>query len=273
MRKAVNMGSEYHFLAGEACRLAKVLPSSVIEAIAKRLEQSVGTDRATARGRIVQALAGPHHRALVAAFLDRWNSQAPTVLPQAVAAALLTASEAERGQRETQTVELVWTGPDVGVVPLRRTEQAILQVIDSASQRITLVSYAVYHIRYVCEALVRAAGRGTRIDVIVETPNKLEGENEYNTIRALGDGVAACSTLYYWPKEQRARDSSGKLGILHVKCVVADGQWVFLSSANLTDYAFTINMELGLLITGGDLPARIERHFDRLIDSGTLEKL
>ena len=62
-------------------------------------------------------------------------------------------------------------------------------------------------------------------------------------------------------------------GILHVKCVVADGRWLFLSSANLTDYAFTINMELGLLITGGDLPNRIERHFDRLIDLGTLAKL
>ncbi len=267
------MGGEYQFIAGEAYRLAKVLPSSVIEAIAIRLERSDGTDGGTMRGRIVQALPNPHHRALVAAFLDRWYRQAPTVLPQTVTAALLTASEAEQGHRDGQTVELVWTGPDAGVVPLRRTEQAILQVIDSATRRITLVSYAVYHVRFVCEALVRAAGRGTRIDVIVETPNKLEGENEYNTIRALGDDVAACSTLYYWPKEQRARDSSGKLGILHVKCVVADGRWAFLSSANLTDYALTINMELGLLITDGELPNRIERHFDRLIDSGTLEKL
>ncbi|MFI5453846.1 MAG: phospholipase D-like domain-containing protein [Isosphaerales bacterium] len=55
-------------------------------------------------------------------------------------------------------------------------------------------------------------------------------------------------------KEQRARDSGGKLGSLHVKCVVADGRWLFLSSADLTDYAFTINMELGLLITGEIYP-------------------
>ena len=38
---------------------------------------------------------------------------------------------------------------------------------------------------------------------------------------------------------------SGKLGILHVKCVVGDGRWLFLSSANLTKYAFSLNMELG----------------------------
>jgi len=41
-----------------------------------------------------------------------------------------------------------------------------------------------------------------------------------------------------------------------------------LSSANFTEYAFTINMELGLLVTGGKLPAQVERHFERLIEAG-----
>ena len=263
----------YHLIADEANRLAKVLPSSVVEGVATRIERCDGSDLGLLRDRIAQTIPIPHQRALVVAFLDRWRSEAGGVEPRSVVAALLTASEAEKGHGETQSVELVWTGPDAGVVPLRRTEQAILQVIDSARRRITLVSYAVYRIRFVCEALVRAARRGARIDVIVETPDKVEGENEYNTIRALGEEVAASSTLYYWPKEQRLRDSNGKLGILHVKCVVADGHWLFLSSANFTDYAFTINMELGFLMTGGDSPNRIERHFDRLIHLGILAKV
>lgn len=45
---------------------------------------------------------------------------------------------------------------------------------------------------------------------------------------------------------------------------------MFLSSANLTEYAFTINMELGLLVTGGKLPEQVEQHFERLITAGTL---
>jgi phosphatidylserine/phosphatidylglycerophosphate/cardiolipin synthase-like enzyme len=145
-----------------------------------------------------------------------------------------------------------------------------LQVLDSARQRITLVSYAVYRIPNVCEALVRAARRGVQINVIVETPDKLEGENEYSTLRALGDDVAACSAVYYWPKEKRGQDDKGKVGILHVKCAVADGRWLFLSSANLTEYAFTINMELGVLVTGGKLPGQVQEHFDGLIRNGTL---
>ena len=152
----------------------------------------------------------------------------------------------------------------------RHTEQAILQVLNSAQSRILLVSYAVYSIPNIQDAVVRAARRGVKITVVVETPDKLDVQNEYSTLQALGDDVARCSAVYYWPKENRKVDSLGKLGILHVKCVVGDGRWLFLSSANLTKYAFTLNMELGLLVTGGDLAGRVQRHFDQLITDKVL---
>ncbi|GAC1449363.1 MAG: hypothetical protein NVSMB9_33160 [Isosphaeraceae bacterium] len=85
--------------------------------------------------------------------------------------------------------------------------------------------------------------------------------------------MAACSTLYFWPKVHRERDPNGKVGILHVKCVVADGRWLFLSSANLTEYAFSINMELGVLITGGEHPRIVERQFEQLIVDGLLDEV
>ena len=161
--------------------------------------------------------------------------------------------------------------PTPGSSPFRRTEQAILQVLDAARTRITLVSFAVYRIPNVAKALVRAAGRGVRLTVIVETPDRIEGQGEYSTIRALGREVAGCSTVYYWPQENRTVGENGKVGILHVKCAVADGEWMFLSSANLTRQAFTINMELGMLVRGGTMPRRVERQFDRLIELGLLE--
>jgi phosphatidylserine/phosphatidylglycerophosphate/cardiolipin synthase-like enzyme len=68
----------------------------------------------------------------------------------------------------------------------------------------------------------------------------------------------------------REKDGHGKRGILHVKCAVADSRWLFLSSANLTEYAFTLNMELGLLVTGGCMSGQVEAHFDRLIEAGVL---
>ena len=50
-----------------------------------------------------------------------------------------------------------------------------------------------------------------------------------------------------------------------MKCAVADGEWLFLSSANLTQQAFTINMELGVLVQGGTMPSRVEKQFDQLL--------
>jgi len=98
----------------------------------------------------------------------------------------------------------------------------------------------------------------------------MDVQSEYSTLQALGDEVARCSTVYYWPKENRKADGSGKLGSLHVKCVVGDGRWLFLSSANLTKYAFSLNMELGVLITGGPIPRNVESVFESLIYQGAL---
>ena len=109
--------------------------------------------------------------------------------------------------------------------------------------------------------------------MIVETPDKIDGEGEYSTIRALGQEVAACSTVYFWPRETRPIGSNNKVGLLHVKCVVADGEWLFLSSANLTQQAFTINMELGTLVRGGTMPGRVEKQFERLIQDGQLKRV
>lgn len=254
------MDAAHALIAEAATKLAAEVPAPYVEALAAAVQAGTG-----AKAQAVQGIPHLHYRGLAGAFIEVWEGLAGAVPPESVALALRTASHAERVHRAGQSVELAWTGPVSDAHPFRRTEQAVLQVLDSARQRITLVSYAVYRIPNVCEALVRAARRGVRINVILETPNKLEGQNEYDTLRAMGDDVASCSSVYYWPPENRGKDDKGKLGILHVKCAVADGRWLFLSSANLTEYAFTINMELGVLVTGGPLPGQVQDHFDRLV--------
>ena len=263
------MNHEHHQIAAAAAQLADRLPHSVMLAVAGAVAQHGGLDRPASRQAILQCLPTPDFRDATADFLDLWQSSAGSVGAEAVAVALATAAKSEHDHRHDETVEIVWTGPELAETRFRRTEQAILQVLNSATLRITLVSYAVYKIPFICDALVRAARRGVRITVIVETPDRLAGESEYNTLQALGPEVAACCSVFYWPKEKRAQSDAGKVGILHVKCAVADGNSLFLSSANLTDYAFTINMELGLLVTGGKVPAQVERHFERLIESGS----
>ena len=217
----------------------------------------------------VQSLPTPDFRDATADFLDLWHSAAGSIGAEAVALALVTAAMSERNHRQQETVEIVWTGPEPSETRFRQTEQAILEVVNSATRRLTVVSYAVYRIPRIREALVAAASRGVVIRLIVETPNRIEGQGEYNCLLALGDNVASACSVYYWPQENRPKDDNGKIGILHVKCAVADGHRMFLSSANFTEYAFTINMELGLLVTGGKLPGQVERHFERLVEIGS----
>jgi len=252
-----------------ALKLAGKLPGDVVEQTAQIISSHEASE---ARSRIADSIPHPHHRSLCLKFFNDWRTKAPGVSPAEVAIALRTAACSQRSREADQSVEIVWTGPRSEEISFRHTEQAILQVLNSAQSRILLVSYAVYSIPNIQEAVVRAAKRGVKITFVVETPNKIAVESEYSTLQALGEDVARCSTVYYWPKENRKADGSGKLGILHVKCVVGDGHLLFLSSANLKKYAFSLNMELGVLITGGEAPSQIERVFDEMIREKSLAK-
>jgi phosphatidylserine/phosphatidylglycerophosphate/cardiolipin synthase-like enzyme len=263
------MSSE-RVIVESAYALACSLPGSTVEAVSAAI---LTCSEGSLKAEISRRVAHHQHRDMALAFVDRWQNEAKDVDARTVAVALQAAALSEQTHRDSQSVELVWTGPDTEHTPFRRTEQAILQVLDSAKHRITLVSFAVYKIPNVGKALARAAKRGVKLTVIVETPDKIEGEGEYSTIRALGQEVAACSMVYFWPKEHRPLGDNNKVGILHVKCAVADGEWLFLSSANLTHQAFTINMELGMLVRGGMMPNRVEQQFERLILSGQLKQV
>jgi phosphatidylserine/phosphatidylglycerophosphate/cardiolipin synthase-like enzyme len=264
------MSDDLHQIALAARQLAVHTPYSVLVSLAVAVAEHGGTDWQAARMAILNSLPTADVRDSANEFFDYWRSKAMGLSPQSVAAALMAAAYAELAHRQEESVEIAWTGPETTDARFRQTEQAILEVLNSATKRLIVVSYAVYRIPRIREALVAAASRGVNIRLIVETPNQIEGQSEYDSLLALGNKVAAVSSVYYWPQEKRVQDENGKTGILHVKCAVADGHHLFLSSANFTEYAFTINMELGLLITGGKVPGQVEKHFERLIETGGL---
>jgi len=59
-----------------------------------------------------------------------------------------------------------------------------------------------------------------------------------------------------------------KPAVLHAKAAVADSTSLFISSANLTENAMSLNIELGIMITGGDLPHKVEKLFSDLLERG-----
>lgn len=153
--------------------LACGLPGGTVEALASAI---LARPADSLRAEIARRIAHHQHRDLALAFVDRGREEAGGLDARTVAVALPTAAHAERAHRDSKSVEPVWTGPDAGVVPFRRTEQAILQVIDAARTRITLVSFAVYRIPNVARSLVKAASRGVRLTIDLETPDRIEGQ-------------------------------------------------------------------------------------------------
>ena len=248
-------------------RLVDDMPLPMIEAFADRIEQMPASPHLPAsQAHILRTLSHPRYRALAQHLLTAWQTEAPEITPQSIALALSLAAQIRRQGPE---VELVWTGPNTDAIPVRHSEQALLHVIEAATQQLTLVSYAIYKIPRVCEALAQAAERGVSIRLIVEAPEE-SSRDAYDTRQALGNKVLRRASVYRWPLAHRAKDPNGKSGILHIKCAIADRHMLLVSSANLTEYAFTVNMELGVLLTGGDLPGQVETHFDSLIQAGTL---
>ncbi len=213
--------------------------------------------------------AGARQRTLVERLIELWRA-APEIPAHCLAFALDAAGRTASQVAARQTIELAWTGPHTGVVPIRRIDQALYEVVAGAERELIVVSYAVFNVPRLVQGLNAAAGRGAAVTLVLEFEGA-EGEQTYDplsALRGLADGVR----VYYWPYANRPETGqTGKRGFIHVKTAVADEHVAIISSANLTAYGLDANMELGVLVRGQDVPGRIARHFRQLIHDRVLE--
>lgn len=225
-----------------------------------------------ARSALLSTTVPAQLRARAAAILDAWQPVRGDLSPAALAAALRAALATAHHLRANHHLEVLWSGPVVPGVALRRTDQALIEVIQAAQQRLLLVSFAVYPTPAIFAALDAALARGVALTVVVERYEADGAPMAYDTIQALGT-IAQRSTIYLWPPEARPTDAAGRMGRMHSKCALADRRVLFLSSANLTGAAMNSNMELGILISGGEIPQRVGAQFDQMIARGILRQV
>lgn len=223
-----------------------------------------GADDASLTSRV----ATSHYRDAVEQLLDAWESR-DKVSAQTLVLALESVADSRRRARE-EDLSIVWTGPTTDAVPLRRTDQVLLELVRSARERLIVVSFAAYKIPELAAALVDACSRGVEVAIVLESPTESAGKVGFDMAAALGSDVARHATLYTWPVDRRPETPTGTRASLHAKCAVCDARQLLVSSANLTEFALTLNIELGLLVRGGDTPSRVQRHFEELILRGDL---
>jgi phosphatidylserine/phosphatidylglycerophosphate/cardiolipin synthase-like enzyme len=147
----------------------------------------------------------------------------------------------------------------------------LAEVIEEARKSLIVVSFAAYKVAAVVDSLRAAAERGVDVRLVLESVVESKGKLSHDAKEAF-DTLGTTVSFYVWPAELRASKGGGHAA-MHAKCAVADRRMAFVTSANLTGAAMTDNMELGLVVRGGDVPKRIAIHFDALIESGTLKAL
>ena len=217
------------------------------------------------------ALATPVQQKRAIRLAKAWESSVFDA--EAVAVGIRSAEAASRAERDSEAVELTWTGPKPIKPAVSRNDEALFEVVGSATESLLVVSYATYKVPELVAMLGEAVGRGVRVDLVLEFHGRdADQPQSYDPIQGLGGPLASGIVVWEWPIDQRPADN-GKVGYIHVKCAVADRDQAFVSSANLTVYAMEKNMELGVVIRGGDVPRRIADHFRALMDDGTLQEV
>jgi len=228
---------------------------------------------------LLAASTGPHDRSdclaavptlvfvgAVDQIFEAWARDQPDFSGAAVALALRSASSATARERDLQRIELVWTGPTTAWVPVRQTSAVLVEVINAARRRLTILSFAAYRVDSVLSALQAAADRSVDLRLVLETEADSAGAltvDARHAFSALGDKVQ----FWVWPGESRVAAGGGH-AVLHAKAAVADEDLALVSSANLTGRGLDGNVELGLLVRGGPVVTQLARHLQSLMSSG-----
>src|SRR5215469_17296439 len=89
--------------------------------------------------------------------------QRTTIPAVELAGMLMGASVAYHIAKGEQEIELVWTGPSSKLIATRKTEQALLQVINAAKSRLFITSFVAYNVTSIMTALLRAVERSVEV--------------------------------------------------------------------------------------------------------------
>lgn len=182
-------------------------------------------------------------------------------LSTAIRSAITTSSYSEQKSQ----IELLWTGPETSVVPLRHTEQALCELINAAQRKLFIVSFVAYKAELIINALNAAMLRNVEINFLLEKSKNSGGSIEIDSIQNLKNQLPGAK-FYTW----HSNDTSASV---HAKCAIADDKFALITSANLTGKAMSDNMELGVMLRKGNLPKLLKKHFEALISENIITSI
>lgn len=211
--------------------------------------------------------------------LERFRHIGMTPVHIGLVLELLT-SERARQQEDADRIQMVWTGPDQDGPDTRDTGVVARELMRQASKSLLITTYSLSAGSAVFEPVNEALGRSPNLDVTIVLNVDMSSRQLYEREAALTFSRRFWSSQ--WPWEQRPkvfydprgiRESFAERGIQHAKCIVADVERVFITSANYTESGQERNIELGTLIQDERLAERVSQQFRSLIAKRLLLEL
>ena len=133
--------------------LVEALPPDCIRLAAKKLRSGTPSSDVHAVWGVQLA-----HRKIIADFTTSAVQSGLSDLE--VAIALESAAETAESIHADNSVDILWTGPKTTSVPVRRMEQSLCELIDSAKEKLLIVSFVAYKAEKIYAAITSAIERG-----------------------------------------------------------------------------------------------------------------
>lgn len=196
---------------------------------------------------------------------------------------LLSALEEERRsiKKLDELVNLVITGPEAPGTTMRDTGVVVRELFRNATKSVVVVGYSVYQGQQVFAALAEQMNELPQLDatMYLNLPPVKDTDDESIVTRRF----ARDFQREHWPEGCRvpsiffdprsiAADRS-KRASLHAKCVIVDGLEIFITSANFTERAQNMNVEVGVRFASETIAKQLQRHFSSLVSIGALKPL
>lgn len=261
MRHSSNNGADKERILTLVAVLARQLSPLRLEGLAFEI-------RATPEGRMPRAQAYLSSKAMTDGFGELLDASSKAGIGfETLALALESASFALQDENARSTSELVWTGPSTPLSAIRRTEQVLVELIDSAQSELFLTSFVAYDVSSIITAINRASERGVSVSILLEASSQDGGSLNVDSASKLKPLLPSVA-FYVWRSRVGIHDD----GKVHAKVAVADGKACFVTSANLTRFAMEKNIEAGVVIRGGDVPSELHKHLKALVVTKIIDK-
>ncbi|GGV41940.1 hypothetical protein GCM10010495_69460 [Kitasatospora herbaricolor] len=246
--------------------LVASLPKTHLAAWTRVLRTVTAPDERTAT-RLMSAHPGAGLGPRADQLLSSWMAADPQLPGSAIALALEAAATRHEQDLAARRVDIAVSGPLGGSIPIRLTASVAIEVVRTASSTLLVTSYAAFGVQEIVLEIRNAADRGVNVDLVLET-TRLSG----GTLRGDTDGRTAFHELRFhplvhlwqWAAEGR-RGFGGRRGSMHAKVIAADRGTALLGSANLTDSAYSDNLEVGAVIRDPVAVGSLVDHFGALM--------